>query len=211
MTTAATPAATIGRIDRFASSRHLVGYLGLDPRSRQSGLGQVHTATSARLNDRRHVPCEAAHASMRSPGPLRPSANACANGATTRSRPSPSPQTGVPDLAAFDHAAGLHLRTARADVSQAAQLELAAGAFKRHNPYGSRAPATPDTPAQWATEREAALETEERYRASSTSGSPDDDRHESLDHIRRALDRLGLQRSWRPVALSAVACRERCG
>ena len=45
------------------------------------------------------------------------------------------------------------------------QLELAAGAFKRHNPYGSRAPATPDTPAQWATEREAALETEERYRA----------------------------------------------
>jgi transposase len=41
VTTAATLIATIGRIERFASPRHLVGYLGLDPRSRQSGLGAV--------------------------------------------------------------------------------------------------------------------------------------------------------------------------
>jgi hypothetical protein len=34
VTTAATWMATIGRIDRFPSPRHLVGYLGLDPRSR---------------------------------------------------------------------------------------------------------------------------------------------------------------------------------
>jgi Transposase IS116/IS110/IS902 family len=46
VTTAATLMATIGRIDRFASPRQLVGYLGLDPRSRQSGLGAVSTATS---------------------------------------------------------------------------------------------------------------------------------------------------------------------
>ena len=45
------------------------------------------------------------------------------------------------------------------------QLELAAGAPKRHNPRGSRGQATPDTPAQSATEREAALHVEERYRA----------------------------------------------
>jgi transposase len=70
---AATLMATIGRIDRFASPRHLVGYLGLDPRSRQSGLGNVqhgHISTQGSATAR-HVLCEAAQATMRSPGPLR--------------------------------------------------------------------------------------------------------------------------------------------
>jgi transposase len=53
------------------------------------------------------------------------------------------------------------------------QLELAAGAPKRHNPRGSRGPATPDTPAQWATEREAALDIEERYRAAVADWRPE--------------------------------------
>jgi transposase len=42
VTTAATLVATIGRIDRFPSARHLVGYIGLDPRSRQSGVSAVY-------------------------------------------------------------------------------------------------------------------------------------------------------------------------
>jgi transposase len=44
------------------------------------------------------------------------------------------------------------------------QLELAAGAPKRSNPRGRVAPATPDTPRQWATERATALQEEELYR-----------------------------------------------
>jgi hypothetical protein len=35
----------------------------------------------------------------------------------------------------------------------------------QRTPRGAHGPATPDTPAQWATEREAALHVEERYRA----------------------------------------------
>jgi transposase len=45
------------------------------------------------------------------------------------------------------------------------QLELAAGAPKRSNPRGSKGPATPDTPAQWATEREVSQRIEDDYRA----------------------------------------------
>ena len=73
VTTAATLMATIGRIDRFPSPRHLVGYLGLDPRSRQSGVSPVAYGHISKQgsSSARHVLCEAAHATMRSPGPLR--------------------------------------------------------------------------------------------------------------------------------------------
>jgi len=50
--TAAALMAAIGEIDRFPSSRHLVSYLGLDPRVRQSGI-------------------EPARHAARTPGPLR--------------------------------------------------------------------------------------------------------------------------------------------
>jgi transposase len=41
--------ATTGRIDRFPSPRHLVGYLGLDPRSRQSGVSPIYPGHIAGL------------------------------------------------------------------------------------------------------------------------------------------------------------------
>jgi len=73
VTTAATLIATIGRIDRFPSARHLVGYIGLDPRSRQSGVSPVRLGHISKQGSSaaRHVLCEAAHAAMRAPGPLR--------------------------------------------------------------------------------------------------------------------------------------------
>jgi hypothetical protein len=52
------------------------------------------------------------------------------------------------------------------------KLELASGAPKRSNPGGHSGPATPDTPAQWATEREAALQVEDRYRADVADWTP---------------------------------------
>jgi transposase len=71
--TASTFAAAIGRIDRFRSARQLVGYLGLDPRVRQSGVsparhGRITKQGSASV---RHVLVEVAWIAARSPGPLR--------------------------------------------------------------------------------------------------------------------------------------------
>lgn len=73
MITAVTLMSCIGDARRFPSPRHMVGYVGLDPRVRQSGSsparhGHISKQGSAAA---RHVLCEAAHATMRSPGPLR--------------------------------------------------------------------------------------------------------------------------------------------
>ncbi len=73
MITAATFLAQVGEIDRFASSKQLVGYLGLDPRVRQSGTGAAFTGRISKEGSVlvRHVMVEAAHSAIRTPGPLR--------------------------------------------------------------------------------------------------------------------------------------------
>jgi transposase len=73
MITAATFLAQVGEIDRFASPRQLVGYLGLDPRVRQSGNGAAFTGRISKEGSAlvRHVVVEAAHSAIRSRGPLR--------------------------------------------------------------------------------------------------------------------------------------------
>jgi transposase len=65
--------AVIGDVSRFPSPRHLVGYLGLDPRVRQSGEkaarhGHISRAGQAHA---RGLLVEAAHTAIRTPGPLR--------------------------------------------------------------------------------------------------------------------------------------------
>jgi Transposase IS116/IS110/IS902 family len=112
VTTAATLKATIGRIDRVASPRHLVGYLGPDPpqppiRPRRRSAWPHLKQGSATA---RHVLCEAAHATMRSPGPLR------AFGQRVRGRRdnkiaivAVAEKARLPDLAATHPRAGLHL------------------------------------------------------------------------------------------------------
>jgi transposase len=64
--------AAIGDVHRFARPAKLVSYLGLDPRVRQSGnrpavIGHISHAGPARA---RSVLVEAAHAAVRTPGPL---------------------------------------------------------------------------------------------------------------------------------------------
>jgi hypothetical protein len=64
--------AVIGDVTRFPSPRHLVGYLGLDPRVRQSGEkaarhGHISRAGQAHA---RGLLIEAAHSAIRTPGPL---------------------------------------------------------------------------------------------------------------------------------------------
>ncbi len=73
VTTAAALMAAIGDIDRFPSPRHLAGYLGLDPKLRQSGMakprhGRISKEGSAAA---RHALVEAAWSAAKAPGPLR--------------------------------------------------------------------------------------------------------------------------------------------
>ncbi|MCA1677878.1 MAG: IS110 family transposase [Actinobacteria bacterium] len=65
--------AVIGDITRFPTARNFVGYLGLDPRVRQSGEkaarhGHISRAGQAHA---RGLLVEAAHTAIRTPGPLR--------------------------------------------------------------------------------------------------------------------------------------------
>lgn len=62
-----------GDINRFTSPQRLVGYLGLDPRVRQSGNGPGHTGHISKEGAAavRHVLVESALTAIRSPGPLR--------------------------------------------------------------------------------------------------------------------------------------------
>jgi transposase len=65
--------AQVGEIDRFNNPRDLVGYLGLDPKVRQSGAAQASTGRISKEGSAlvRHVLVEAAQTAIRSPGPLR--------------------------------------------------------------------------------------------------------------------------------------------
>ena len=71
--TAAAFLAQVGDITRFPSPDRLVGYLGLDPKVRQSGESAAHTGRISKEGSAlvRHVLVEAAHTAIRSPGPLR--------------------------------------------------------------------------------------------------------------------------------------------
>jgi transposase len=73
LVSAATFVAVVGDIRRFETPKKLVGYVGLDPKVRQSGES---TARHGRISKQgsaaaRHMLCEAAWIAVRTPGPLR--------------------------------------------------------------------------------------------------------------------------------------------
>jgi transposase len=133
-----------------------------------SGLGAVqhgHISTQGSATAR-HVLCEAAHATMRSPGPLR------AFGQRVRKRRNNKIATVA--LARKLACLTWQLLSTRQDsiyqrpaltFRKLPRLKLAAGAPKRTNPRGRCGPATPDTPAQWATQRQDAQRSKDDYRA----------------------------------------------
>jgi len=111
LTTAATLVSAIGTIGRFPTPRHLVGYLGLDPRVRQSGSSPARHGSISKQgsSQARHVLVEAAWTGP--PGRCGPSPSAsgcdevgtwppwqwpasspcCAGTCSTRARTTPSP------------------------------------------------------------------------------------------------------------------------
>ncbi|MDQ4072488.1 MAG: IS110 family transposase [Actinomycetota bacterium] len=72
LVTAASVVAAIGDVERFATPRQLVGYLGLDPRVRQSGEGPARHGRISKQgsSQARHALGEAAWVALRTPGPL---------------------------------------------------------------------------------------------------------------------------------------------
>jgi transposase len=72
-TTAAALWAAIGDVSRFPSARHLVSYLGLNPKVAQSGLGPARHGRISKQGPGivRHVLVEAAWHAARTTGPLR--------------------------------------------------------------------------------------------------------------------------------------------
>jgi transposase len=71
--TAAALMAAIGDVTRFATARHLVSYLGLDPRVRQSGSEHARHGRISKQGpgEARHLLVEAAWHAARTTGPLR--------------------------------------------------------------------------------------------------------------------------------------------
>jgi transposase len=73
LTTAATFIAAVGEIDRFPSPRKLVGYLGLDPKVRQSGREPARHGRISKQGDAqaRQMLTEAAFVAVSTAGPMR--------------------------------------------------------------------------------------------------------------------------------------------
>jgi transposase len=86
--TAASFMAAVGDIQRFGSPRKLTGYLGLDPRVRQSGAGPASHGRISKQGSAtaRYALVEACWSVVRQPVRCTPSMSACAPGAATRSR-----------------------------------------------------------------------------------------------------------------------------
>jgi transposase len=157
--------AAIGDISRFPTSRHLVGYLGLDARVRQSGSAPARHGRISKQgsSEARHLLVEAAWSAVRTPGPLR------AFGERIRARRGAN----IATVAVARKLAVLiwHLLTRGEDYAFARPslvrqkvrlLELAAGAERR---IGHRNPVRIfATPAQHRAEREVGAEAEKAYR-----------------------------------------------
>jgi transposase len=157
--------AAIGDITRFEDARKLVGYLGLDPKVRQSGDGP---ARGGRISKRgnahaRSVLVEAAWAAMKTPGPLR------AFGQRVQARA--GSQVAAVAVARKIAVLAYHLLTNGQDYAFARpslvrdklrHAELVAGAPRLSTRHGG--PSVRSTPAQRAAELELNQHAENAYK-----------------------------------------------
>lgn len=154
----------IGDVSRFASSRQLVAYLGLDPRVEQSGPGPArHGRISKQGPGRaRHVLVEAAWHLARSAGPLRAfHERVRARLRGQRGHRRRGAQAGGDLLAHAAPRRGLRLRPPALTRQKIRRLELMTGAPRRrgHHPERAFSPR-----AQHEAERELAAQAETAYR-----------------------------------------------
>jgi transposase len=169
-TTAFALVAVIGDVGRFPRPNQLVGYLGLDPRVRQSGDRPAHTGHISRQGQAhaRGLLVEAAHSAIRTPGPLR------AFHERTRARRGPqiaavAVARKLAILAWHLLHSGTEYRWAPSGLTAAKlrRLELTAGAPRRRGGWDARATDAERQihSRQSAEERRALAQAEEAYRA----------------------------------------------
>lgn len=162
--TAAAFMAAVGDIRRFPTARQLVGYLGLDPRVRQSGNAQARHGRISKAGSAlaRHMLGEAAWSVAQTPGPLR--------AFFERVRARKGPQIAATATARKLACLFWCLLTREQDYaferpsmtrSKLRELELAAGAPPRK---GVRGIAGNKSPATRDAERELARRAETAYR-----------------------------------------------
>ena len=127
--TAATFMAAIGDIRRFADRKKLVGYLGLDPRVRQSGASPTSRARISKQGSAsaRYALVEASWSVVRAPGPIRAFYERIRARRGHRRRSFRLAQARLPVLVPAHPLRGLRLCAALADAQEAAS----AGAHRR--------------------------------------------------------------------------------
>lgn len=165
VTTAAALVGVIGDIARFPRPNQLVGYLGLDPRVRQSGDRPARTGHISRQGQAhaRGLLVEAAHSAIRTPGPLR------AFHERTRARRGSQ----IASVAVARKLAVLAWHLLHSDTeyrwapptltaAKWRRVELQAGQARRQGGWAARVPDRQPDPAQ---ERRELLQAEEGYRA----------------------------------------------
>jgi transposase len=161
---ATTLVGAIGDVRRFPSARHLVGYLGLHPRVRQSGSAAARHGRTSKEGSAaaRHALVEAAWMASRAPGPLRAFA--------LRVRARRGPHIAAVALARKLCALSWHLLSRQEDYafarpslvdSKLRRLELVTGTGR---PRFARAPSGEDSrAARRRRERELAEQAERAY------------------------------------------------
>ena len=169
-TTAFALVAVIGDVSRFPRPNQLVGYLGLDPRVRQSGDRPAHTGHISRQGQAhaRGLLVEAAHSAVRTPGPLR--------AFHQRTRARRGPQIAAVAVARKLAILAWHLlhsgteyrwQPSALTAAKLRRLELTAGAPRHQGGWDARVPGSrPQAGSRRLAEERRALEqAEEAYRA----------------------------------------------
>jgi hypothetical protein len=165
--TAATFMAAVGDIRRFATARKLVGYLGLDPKVRQSGSAPARHGRISKQGpaEVRHMAVEAAFTVVNTPGPMR--------AFYERVRSRRGRQIAIVAVARKLCALFWHLLTRGEDYAfgrpsltrfKLRKLELLAGAQRRQGQHGHPDQDTYHHPDQRIRERELSTQAELAYR-----------------------------------------------
>jgi len=164
ITTAATLIAAIGDVQRFPTAKRLVGYLGLDPRVRQSG--QTPCPTRPNLQTRLlRLPARARRSRLVSDQNTRTAARVLPAHPHPPRSPDRDrrdrPQTRLALLATAHHQPGLRLQTPDDVDRKLRALELRAGAPVR--PRTQRQPGTPTAKQRAQLERQLTEQAELAY------------------------------------------------
>ena len=214
VTTAATLIAAIGDVDRFPTAKELVGYLGLDPRVRQSGARPPDKAGSPNK-----APPPAGTSSSKPPGRRSKPPGRCARStnapepaAARRSRSSPPPANSPPCAGSCSPPPGLRLQTPDRDRPQTPRARTPGR--RPDPPRLQRQPGTPTVKQRAQIEKQLTEQAELAYQRLIQDWTATGKRHLSpsqpLTFMRRSLrERVVCSRLWNNALMPLGSGRSR--